>query len=293
MGKTGGGQGTNQYAVRGRSKHGGTAAATSSVDDEIALAPEPIPDEVTATIPLAWDVSGIDVSGIHPRGVERAIWRFQRQMTSLIFNDAALEGNTYTEPEVQTLLDGVTVAGHSEAEEVQILNLSTGADLILDLVRGGQFAIDRSTTCRLHALIAKNEAIDAGLFRGENPSSGGGGTVNVLGQTTFHGPPAGSELVDLFDDGLTRIAKLPHPVLRGATYAAFAAYNQFFFDGNKRTSRYMMNGELMSNGFDPILTPVSRKQEYNAALAVMYRTGDATAYIDFTVSLYDDGHRTS
>ena len=246
------------------------------------------PDNIYATTPLRWDASDIGVSHISPKGTDRAIWRFQRQMASLIFNDAALEGNTYTEPEVRTLLDGVSVEGHSEEEEAQILNLSLGADLVLNLVRNGKFALSKDVSCRLHAIIAKDEAIDAGQFRGENPSSGGGGTVNVMGESTFHGPDAGPGLVQIFNDGLDRIDSIQHPVLKGATYAAFAAYNQFYFDGNKRTSRYMMNGEIMAGGYDPILTPVRRKREYIDALAVMYRTGDASKYIAFTISLYND-----
>lgn len=194
------------------------------------------PDNIYATTPLRWDASDIGVSHISPKGTDRAIWRFQRQMASLIFNDAALEGNTYTEPEVRTLLDGVSVEGHSEEEEAQILNLSLGADLVLNLVRNGKFALSKDVSCRLHAIIAKDEAIDAGQFRGENPSSGGGGTVNVMGESTFHGPDAGPGLVQIFNDGLDRIDSIQHPVLKGATYAAFAAYNQFYFDGNKRTS---------------------------------------------------------
>ena len=50
----------------------------------------------------------------------------------------------------------------------------------------------------------------------------------------------------------------------------------------------MMNGEIMAGGYDPILIPVRRKREYIDALAVMYRTGDASRYIAFTISLYND-----
>lgn len=103
------------------------------------LEPEEDADHVYAVIPLVWDISAIDVSRIRPKGTERAIARFKKQMSSLIFNDAALDGNTYTEPEVQTLLEGISVDGHSEEEEIQILNLSLGADLVLTLVRDGKF----------------------------------------------------------------------------------------------------------------------------------------------------------
>ena len=58
--------------------------------------------------------------------VERARHRFRAQFPSLIWNAAALEGNTFTLPEVKTLLDGVTVGGRTTEEDDQILALSEG-----------------------------------------------------------------------------------------------------------------------------------------------------------------------
>ena len=46
-------------------------------------------------------------------------------------------------------------------------------------------------------------------------------------------------------------------------YFLFGALQQFYFDGNKRTSRFMMNGILMSNGFDAISEPAARLQDFN------------------------------
>lgn len=89
--------------------------------------------------------------------------------------------------------------------------------------------------------------------------------------------------------GLARILRIQHPILRGATWAAFATYQQFYFDGNKRAGRYTMNAVLMSHGFDAILIPDTRKPEYEDALVETYLTGDLTPHIRFLLGLYQDG----
>ena len=71
-----------------------------------------------------------------------------------------------------------------------------------------------------------------------------------------------NELLNLvFENGLQEINKISNPIEKAFTFFLFGALNQFFFDGNKRTSRYMMNGILMSNGLDAVSIPVSRKHE--------------------------------
>jgi len=49
--------------------------------------------------------------------------RFRAALPELIWNTAALEGNTYTLPEVRTLLEGASVGGRSLQETEQILAL--------------------------------------------------------------------------------------------------------------------------------------------------------------------------
>ena len=46
-------------------------------------------------------------------------------------------------------------------------------------------------------------------------------------------------------------------------YFLFGALQQFYFDGNKRTSRFMLNGILMLNGVDAISVPAARLQDFN------------------------------
>jgi hypothetical protein len=77
-----------------------------------------------------------------------------------------LEGNPFTYPEVQTLLEGVTVGGRRLSDERQILSLSESATHLRDLVESGRFALSKKTSDYLNHLIARYEALAAGHFRG-------------------------------------------------------------------------------------------------------------------------------
>ena len=95
-------------------------------------------------------------------GTERALFRLTKQLPDLVWNAAALEGNTFTLPEVRTLLDGVTVGGKALAEQQQILDLLEAFNLLHELVIKEESAVDKATSDALHAVLARNEAIDAG-----------------------------------------------------------------------------------------------------------------------------------
>lgn len=88
---------------------------------------------------------------------------------------------------------------------------------------------------------------------------------------------------------LDRVHRIRHPVIRSISYSTLATYSQLYFDGNKRTSRYMMDGELMSNGFDAIAIPASREREYHESLAVLFREADASQHSRFLLDVLRSG----
>ncbi|WP_160664983.1 Fic family protein [Pseudarthrobacter sp. ATCC 49987] len=73
-----------------------------------------------------------------------------------------------------------------------------------------------------------------------------------------------------YDRGLACLSAIEDPVERAVAYFCFGTRRQFYFDGNKRTSRLMMNGILMSSGHDAISIPFSRRLEFNLGLIVLY-----------------------
>ncbi len=224
-----------------------------------------------------------DVSLIPASDIERTRHRFRAQLPDLIWNTAALEGNNFTLPEVRTLLDGVTVGGHKTEDENQILSLSEGYSRLDELVGSGEFKLNKQISDELHGLVAIHEAIESGHFRGEG-NVRGGGTVNLSNGGSVPGTEHGDGGVYLrehHDDLMEYLDTLSDPRERALVYFASATRRQFYFDGNKRTARLMMTGELMSNGFDIVSIPYARKLELNNALDVLFSTDDATELLRF------------
>lgn len=268
--------GSNQYIKRPRHTVGEPAVALP--------ARTPAGRQRTRMDAISWDESKIDVEGIHRSSVDRARARFRAQLPELIWNAAALEGNTYTLPEVRTLLEGVTVGGKRVEEAEQILDLSEAYSRLDEMVGAGTFRLDKATSDELHAIVARHEALDAGRFRGEG-SATGGGHVRLSDGTRVEGVPtgkAGANLRRRATDLLTYIEnEESDPRMQALVYFAAGTRTQFYFDGNKRTARLMMTGHLMSSGFDAVSVPAARRLEFNQALDVLFATDDATTLMAF------------
>lgn len=235
---------------------------------------------------ITWDREALDYSPIAQHSVERCRHRFRALLPHLIWNAAALEGNNFTLPEVQTLLEGVTVGGRSLDDAQQILALSDGYSFVDELVGTGQFELTKSVSDEIHARIALHEAIESGHFRGEGNVTGGG-TVRLANGGVAPGFPSGEGgelLLERFSRTVGYLNELRDPRERALVYFASATRQQFYFDGNKRTARLMMSGELMANGFDAISVPFARKFELNGALDELFTSDDATSFISFLIS---------
>ena len=86
--------------------------------------------------------------------------------------------------------------------------------------------------------------------------------------------------------GICEINKIECAFERALVYFCFGSINQFFYDGNKRTSRWTMNGILMRNGFNYLSIPGNRKLEFNDVMVNFYNTKDATKIMLFLAGCY-------
>ena len=225
----------------------------------------------------------------HGTSAERAAFRYRQSLAEFVYDASALEGNPFTYPEVQTLLDGITVGGHKLSDQQQVHNLCEAAKELFVLVRAEKFRMEKRVSDSLHLLVAIGEALDPGRFRGE------GDPLNVtvwpsvyLGNGERHWPlpteQGAEKLNQVYVEGTEALTSaVPDGRERGMAYFLFGALQQFYFDGNKRTSRFMMNGILMSNGFDAISVPASRSQDFNEKMVRFYTDKDATEMMAFLI----------
>jgi len=236
------------------------------------------------TLGFQWDRA--EVPGNMPtHTIERVCFRFHKMLPEFVWDAGVLEGNPFTFPEVKTLLDGITVGGRKISDQDQILNLAESSRRLLSMVKGGQFLLDKPTFTELHSIVARNEALEWGVFRGEGrethytPGVGLGEHGRYTPLPTLPGAP---ELNRVFREGVAELQACA-PFERATAFFLFGALQQFFFDGNKRTSRFMMNGVLMTHGIDAISVPAAKAQEFNEKMVRFYTTKDATEMMAFLV----------
>ncbi|MGC0250587.1 Fic family protein [Pseudactinotalea sp. Z1748] len=230
-----------------------------------------------------------DVDGIKPSGTDRARARFRARLPDLVWNAAALEGNTFTLPDVRTLLEGGTVGGRTRFEQDQVLALSEAYNELDEMVADGTFIMSKDTSDRLHGLLARHEAIESGHFRGEGDVTGGGSVRLASGGTVEgieHGA-GGADLMARYEGMVEYLNTVADPRKRALIYFASATRAQFYFDGNKRTARLMASGILMSSGYDTVNVPVARKLEFNLALDELFSTDEATMLLRFLADCTD------
>ena len=212
----------------------------------------------------------------------KAFFDAKRLIAQIVTDVVNLEDINYTVPEVQTLLDGITVGGHKLQDELITLNQIKAWRYFFITIEDGTFSFDKNYLLRLHNLVASKEALTWGEFRN--------GQVGISG--TDYLPPKAAELNLLWDNLEQEINQkllcrqaITIEIYRTAVLLfAKMARIQFFFDGNKRTARMMMSGILLSCGLPMINIPAKRKLEFNQIMIKYYDSEDFESLFNFMYS---------
>jgi prophage maintenance system killer protein len=141
------------------------------------------------------------------------------------------------------------------------------------------------TFCDLDRIVVRNEVLEWGVFRGEGEETHYAPDV-ALGEKGRYTPlptiTGAPELNRVFAAGTRALTEyVDNAFERGCAFFLFGALRQLFFDGDKRTSRFMMNGVLMSNGIDAISVPAQRAGDFNEKMVGFYTSKDATEMMAF------------
>lgn len=89
---------------------------------------------------------------------EKALFFAKKQLLELVFDAVNLEGVRFTLPEVQTLLDGVTVGGHRLQDEMIVLNQINAWRFLFACLKRDRFSLSEDFVCKLHSVLARDEA---------------------------------------------------------------------------------------------------------------------------------------
>lgn len=200
----------------------------------------------------------------------------EKLRASYVFNTAWLEWNPMTYPEVQTLLEWITIGWHKLSDEKQILNQNKSWKLLLKLVKNNEFQLNKETVLKLHKEVAKEEALTWWEFR----------NANVKIWWTEHKPPNFEKLDEIFDKWFSQIEKIENILLKALLSFLFLANSQFFFDWNKRTGRLVMNWILLQNWL-PFLNILARDRlEFNEKMIWFFDSQDTNEILEFLIEYY-------
>lgn len=200
------------------------------------------------------------------------------------YHSNAIEGNTLTLKETKVALEGITVGGKTMREHFEAINHREAILFVEDLVRKNE-PLSEWQIKSIHQLILKNiDDKNAGTYR----------KTNVIISGADHVPPDAlhveSEMQNFINWYQNDGAAL-HPVERAARVHADFVKIHPFVDGNGRTSRLLMNLELMKSGFPPVVLPVEKRLEYYEALDTAHTKNDYEPFLMLISNIAVSGFR--
>ena len=194
------------------------------------------------------------------------------------YHSNAIEGNTLTLTETKVVLEGITIGGKSVDEHLEAINHKDAILFLEDLIKQEKDVLKLRNIKDIHRLVLKDiDNINAGIVRNKN--------VIISGAT--HIPPDYLKLDEELDKLMINYNdwKLLHPVIRaGLIHGEFVKIHPFI-DGNGRTSRLLMNFEVMKEGYPPIIIKKEKRIDYYKALDKAHITKDYTDFINMLLDL--------
>ena len=187
------------------------------------------------------------------------------------YNSNGIEGNTMTLRETQVVLEGITVGGKSIKEHLEAINHEHAILFLNDLVKDDD-PITEWNIKNIHTLILKKiDDENAGRYRSEN--------VTIKGAT--HIPPDFVKVPELMEKLILNYKTWNkyHPIIRATLLHGELVKIHPFVDGNGRTSRLIMNLDLMKHGFNPVIIKKENRLQYYEALDKAHTTKDYTDFI--------------
>lgn len=194
-------------------------------------------------------------------------------------NSTAIEGNTLSLIETKVLLeDGISIGGKNLREIYEAVNHRKAYRYVKDCIGKGM-PLDERIIKDIHAMLMENILV-GGVYR----------DVQVYISGARHMPPPPSlmyqQVKNFYADLQWKGKELNQIEMAAWTHAEFVKIHPFP-DGNGRTSRLIMNYQLMSEGFPAISVAKEDRLEYFKALDVYAVEGSLQPFTDLVAGLVD------
>ena len=191
-------------------------------------------------------------------------------------NSTAIEGNTLTLMETKVVLeDGVSIGGKELREIYEVVNHKKAYEYVKKCIAENK-PLTENFVKDLHAILTEN-IIVGGIYRNQEVRISGAGFT----------PPAGNEMyvqIKSFYEDLKHRKDLNPIELAAWTHAEFVRIHPFV-DGNGRTSRLLMNYQLMINGYLPVSVDKENRLDYYNALEQYAAHSNLEPFADFVADL--------
>lgn len=194
------------------------------------------------------------------------------------YNSNAIEGNTLTLTETKVVLEGITIGGKSMVEHLEAINHREAIRFVEDLVSNKE-SLSEWNIKNIHTLILKEiDNHNLGKYRMEN----------VVISGAKHMPPKYYEIGDLMQKLIAEYHKdwnNYHPVARATLLHGEFVKIHPFIDGNGRTSRLLLNFELMKNGYAPVIIKNENRAKYYDVLDLAHTTMNYGPFVELVSDL--------
>ena len=201
----------------------------------------------------------------------------EQQVLEWTYHSNAIEGNTLTLKETKVVLEGITIGGKSLREHFEVINHKEAIDYVEAIVQG-QDGLSEWQIKSIHHLVLKNiDSKNAGTYRQENVVIAG---AEHLPPHFLKVPEAMTALID----GYQKTGQLHAVECAAHLHVDFVGIHPFV-DGNGRTSRLLMNFELMRRGYLPVIISVEQRLQYYDALDTAHTRGDYAPFIGLVADL--------
>jgi Fic family protein len=192
------------------------------------------------------------------------------------YNSNAIEGNTLTLIETKVVLEGITVGGKTLREHLEVINHRDAILFVEDIVSKDE-SLTEWKIKNIHALVLKgiNDAY-AGVYRDQQVLIAG---ANHIPPEPFLIKEKMENLIKWYDTEGQNL----HPVERAALLHIIFVGIHPFIDGNGRTSRLLLNLELMKSGYPPLIIRNENRIKYYNALDKAHTTMDNMDFIELVI----------
>ena len=218
----------------------------------------------------------IDKHRPFPKGLANSLQ--EKLIVEWTYNSNAIEGNTLTLSETKVVLEGITIGGKSMVEHLEAINHREAILFVEDLIADKE-PLSEWNIKNIHSLILKEiDNTNAGKYRKEN----------VVISGAKHIPPKHYEIGELMQKLMAEYQnewKKLHPVVRATLLHGEFVKIHPFIDGNGRTSRLLLNFELMKNGYPPIIIKNEERARYYDVLDLAHTTMNYKPFIKLVSEL--------